>query len=120
MKRKRIYPLWKQEGLKVPKKQRKKRRLGSSENGCVRQRATRKNQVWAWDFVHDYTTDRRALKWLTIVDEYSRECLRMHVARSINAQDAIDVLAELFAMRGVREHLRTDNGPEFIATATRD
>jgi len=118
--RKRIYRLWRQEGLKVPKKQRKKRRLGSSENGCLRQRATRKNQVWAWDFVHDYTTDGRPLKWLTLVDEHTRECLALRVGRSIKAQDAIDILAELFAMRGVPEHLRSDNGPEFIATAMRE
>jgi transposase InsO family protein len=118
--RKRIYRLWKQEGLKVPKKQRKKRRMGSSDNGCVRHRATRKDQVWAWDFVHDRTTDGRPLKWLTLVDEYTRECLALRVGRSIKAQDAIDVLAEVFAMHGVPEHVRSDNGPEFIATAMRD
>ena len=118
--RKRIYRLWRQEGLKVPKKQRKKRRLGNSANGCQRQRAEKKNQVWAWDFVHDYTMDCRSLKWLTLVDEYTRECLALRVARSIKAQDAIDILAEVFAMRGVPEHLRSDNGPEFIAMAMRD
>ena len=117
--RKRIWRLWRQEGLKVPKKQRKKRRLGTSANGCVRQRAMRKDQVWAWDFVHDRTTDGRTLKWLTIVDEYTRECLALRVARSIKARDAIDILAELFARRGVPEFLRSDNGPEFIATAMR-
>ncbi len=118
--RKRVWRLWRREGLKVPKKQRKKRRLGTSANGCVRQRAVRKDQVWAWDFVHDRTTDGRSLKWLTIVDEYTRECLKLHVARSVKAQDAIDILAELFATRGVPEHLRSDNGPEFIATAMRE
>lgn len=118
--RKRIYRLWRQEGLKVPKKQRKKRRLGNSANGCVRHRATRKNQVWAWDFVHDSTANGRPLKWLALVDEYTRECLALRVARSIKAQDAIDVLAEVFAMHGIPEHLRSDNGPEFIATAMRD
>lgn len=117
--RKRIYRLWKQEGLKVPQKQRKKRRLGSSANGCLRQRAVRKNHVWAWDFVHDWTTAGQPLKWLTIVDEYTRECLALRVARSIKAQDAIDILAELFAMHGVPEHLRSDNGPEFIAAGMR-
>ena len=118
--RKRVWRLWRQEGLKVPKKQRKKRRLGTSANGCVRQRAVRKDHVWAWDFVHDRTTDGRSLKWLTIVDEFTRECLALRVARSIKAQDAIDILAEVFAMRGVPEHLRSDNGPEFIAMAMRD
>ena len=118
--RKRVWRLWRQEGLKVPKKQRKKRRLGTSANGCVRQRAVRKNQVWAWDFVHDRTTEGRSLKWLTIVDEYTRECLALRVARSIKAQDAIDILAELFAMRGAPEHVRSDNGPEFIAVAMQE
>jgi putative transposase len=118
--RKRLYRLWRQEGLKVPKKQRKKRRLGNSGNGCARQRATRKDEVWAWDFVHDTTKDGRTLKWLTLVDEYTRECLALRVARSIKAQDAIDVLAEVFAMRDVPSHLRSDNGPEFIATAMRE
>jgi transposase InsO family protein len=79
----------------------------------------RKDQVWAWDFVHDRTTDGRSLKWLTIVDEYTRERLRLRVARSINARDAIDILAELFAKRGVPAFLRSHNGPEFIATAMR-
>jgi transposase InsO family protein len=118
--RKRVYRLWRREGLKVPRKQRKKRRLGTSANGCIRQRSERKNQVWAWDFVHDRTSDGRALKWLTIVDEYTRECLALRVGRSIKAQDAIDVLAELFAMHGVPEHLRSDNGPEFIARGMRE
>jgi putative transposase len=118
--RKRIWRLWRREGLKVPQKQRKKRRLGTSANGCVRHRAERKDQVWAWDFVHDRTTEGRSLKWLTIVDEYTRECLALRVARSIKAQDAIDILAELFAMRGVPAHLRSDNGPEFIARAMQE
>jgi putative transposase len=118
--RKRVYRLWRREGLKVPRKQRKTRRLGSSANGCVRQRSERKNHVWAWDFVHDRTSDGRTLKWLTIVDEYTRECLALRVGRSIKAQDAIEVLAELFAMHGVPEHLRSDNGPEFIARGMRE
>lgn len=118
--RKRVYRLWRREGLKVPRRQWKKRRLGTSANGCQRQRSERKNHVWAWDFVHDRTSDGRALKWLTIVDEYTRECLALRVGRSIKAQDAIDVLAELFAMQGVPEHLRSDNGPEFIARGMRE
>ena len=73
--RKRIHRLWRREGLKVPRKKRKKRRLGSSVNGCVRQRALHKDHVWAWDFIHDRTTDGKALKWLTLVDEFTRECL---------------------------------------------
>lgn len=117
--RKRIYRLWRAEGLKVPQKQRKRRRLGSSKNGCVRRRAEHKDHVWAWDFVHDRTREGRSLKWLAIVDEYTRECLALEVGRSMKADAVIDVLRELFTVRGVPKHIRSDNGPEFIAQAVR-
>jgi transposase InsO family protein len=113
----RIYRLWRREGLKVPQKKRKRRRLGKSENGCHRRRALGKDHVWCWDFVYDRTTSGSTLKWLSIVDEYTRECLALKVARSITSEDVIDTLAELFAMRGVPRHIRSDNGPEFIAWA---
>jgi transposase InsO family protein len=111
----RIYRLWRREGLKVPQKKRKRRRLGKSENGCHRRRAEHKDHVWCWDFVFDHTTNGSTLKWLSIVDEYTRECLCLKVDRSITSEDVIDTLAELFAMRGVPRHIRSDNGPEFIA-----
>lgn len=117
--RKRVYRLWRREGLKVPRKKRKKRRLGSSENGCVRRRALHKDHVWAWDFVHDRTADGRPLKWLTLVDEYTRECLALEVARGITARRAAEVLAGVVRERGAPVHLRSDNGPEFIACAMR-
>jgi transposase InsO family protein len=117
--RKRIYRLWRQEGLKVPQKQHKKRRLGSSANSCVRRKAEHKDHVWAWDFIHERTTDGRAMKWLSIVDEYTRECLTLEVERSIPATKVLDVLVDLFRIRGVPEHIRSDNGPEFIARAIR-
>jgi transposase InsO family protein len=113
----RIYRLWRKEGLKVPKKKRKRRRLGKSENGCLRRRAEHKDHVWCWDFVFDRTTAGSPLKWLSIVDEYTRECLTLKVDRSITSEDVIDTLAELFAMRGVPKCIRSDNGPEFIAKA---
>ena len=113
----RIYRLWRREGLKVPQKKRKRRRLGKSENGCHRRRALHKDHVWCWDFVFDHTTSGSTLKWLSIVDEYTRECLALKVDRSITSEDVIDTLAELFAMRGVPRHIRSDNGPEFIARA---
>ncbi len=116
---KRIYRLWRQEGLKVPRKQRKRRRLGSSDQGCIRHRAEHKDHVWALDFVHDRTVDGRPLKWLAVIDEFTRECLALEVARSIKATDVIDVLAELFRVRGVPRHIRADNGPEFIARSVR-
>ena len=112
--RKRVYRLWRREGLKVPRKARKKRRLGSSENGCARRRPEHKNHVWAWDFIHDRTTSGGALKWLTLVDEFTRECLILEVARSITAEDVKDKLIGLFRERGVPRHIRSDNGPEFI------
>jgi transposase InsO family protein len=115
--RKRVHRLWKKEGLKVPQKQHKRRRLGSSDNGIVRRRALHKEHVWAWDFIHDRTEDGRALKWLSIVDEFTRECLALEVRRSFTSGDVIDVLRELFAIRGAPMHIRSDNGPEFIARA---
>jgi putative transposase len=117
--RKRIHRLWRQQGLKVPRRQRKKRRLGSSANSCVRRPAKYKNHVWAWDFLHDRTTDGRPLKWFTLVDEYTRECLALEVGRGMTAQAVRAVLAEVVRQRGAAAHLRSDNGPEFIAKAIR-
>ena len=116
---KRVYRLWRREGLKVVQKQHKKRRLGDSEGGVVRRAATHKNHVWAWDFIHDRTEDGRALKWLSVVDEYTRECLALEVDRSLRSTDVIDVLIELLHVRGVPVCIRSDNGPEFIANALR-
>jgi putative transposase len=115
----RVFRLWRQEGLKVPQKKRKRRRLGTSENGCHRRRTEHKDHVWCWDFVFDRTASGSALKWLSIVDEYTRECLALKVDRSITSEDVIDTLAELFAMRGVPRCIRSDNGPEFMAHAIR-
>ena len=112
---KRVHRLWRQEGLKVPKKQRKKRSLGTSKNACHRLRAERMNHVWSWDFIYDRTASGRTLKWFTIIDEYTRRCITLDVSRSMRAEDVIDRLAELFAMYGVPECIRSDNGPEFIA-----
>ena len=117
--RKRVYRLWRREGFQVPRKQRKKRRLGSSDGSCVRRRAEHQDHVWTWDFVFDRTTSGRPLKWLSIVDEYTRECLALEVDRGMTAEDVLDVLRDLFVMRGVPKHIRSDNGPEFIAQAIR-
>lgn len=116
----RVYRLWRREGLKVPQKKRKRRRLGVTANGCHRHRAEHKDHVWCWDFVFDHTTSGSMLKWLSIVDEYTRECLALKVDRGITSQDVIDTLAELFSMRGVPRCIRSDNGPEFIAQGVRD
>jgi len=117
---KRVYRLWRQEGLKVPKKQRKKRRLGCSANGCVRHRAAHIDHVWCYDFVSDQTVDGRILKFLTLEDEYTRECLAMEVERSITSTELIETLRYVFEVRGAPRFIRSDNGPEFIAQALRD
>ncbi len=117
---KRVERLWREEGLAVPQKQRKRRRTGSIENGIGRLRATKPNEVWSYDFVFDRTDDGRRLKILTLVDEYTREALAVHVARSITAEDLICALLPLFAERGPPQHIRSDNGPEFVARAVKD
>jgi putative transposase len=117
--RKRIHRLWRQQGLKVPRKQRKKRRLGSSANSCVRRPAEHKDHVWAWDFLHDRSSDGRSLKWFTLVDEYTRECLALEVDRGMTSQAVRAVLAGVMRARGAPRHIRSDNGPEFIAKVIR-
>jgi transposase InsO family protein len=117
--KKRVRRLWRREGLKVPRKQRKKRRLGHGGNSCTRRRAERMNQVWSYDFVLDQTADGRRLKLLTVVDEFTRECLAIEVERGIKAEEVVDTLAYLVELRGRPEFVRSDNGPEFIALAVR-
>jgi transposase InsO family protein len=116
---KRVRRLWRQQGLKIPKRVKKKRRLGHDGNGCTRRRATRMNEVWSYDFLFDQTADGRPLKILPIVDEFTRECLVMLVGRRLGAREVIKALAKAAAERGMPEHLRSDNGPEFIAKKVR-
>jgi putative transposase len=117
--KKRVHRLWREEGLKVPEKQRKRRRLahGTSENGCARRKAEYKNHVWSYDFVMDQTEDGRRLKMMPVVDEYTRECLTIEVERSITAEEVVGTLATLFWERGEPAFIRSDNGPEFVAAA---
>jgi putative transposase len=117
--RKRAYRLWRRLGLKVPRRQRRRRRLGSSANACHRRRAEHAGHVWCWDFIHDRTADGRPLKWLSGVDEYTRECLALEVRRGLPAAAVVAVLADVVRRRGAPRHARSDNGPEFIARATR-
>lgn len=116
---KRVYRLWRREGFKVPRKVRKRRRLGHSSNSCVRRRAEHPDHVWTWDFIHDRTATGQPLKWFAITDEYTRECLALEVDRSLTSDRVLDVLTNLFLTRGVPQHIRSDNGPEFIAQAIR-
>lgn len=88
---------------------------GTSANGCHRRRAEGKNDVWCWGFIFDRTESGSPFKWLSVIDEYTRECLALKVDRGITSGDIIDTLAELFPMRGVPKHIRSENGPEFIA-----
>ena len=116
---KRVERIWRREGLKVPQKQPKRSRLWLNEGSCIRLRPEHKDHVWSYDFVKTRTADGRAFRILTIIDEFTRECLAMLVNRSIKAQDVIDQLFQLFVLRSIPEHLRSDNGPEFTAKEIR-
>jgi transposase InsO family protein len=116
---KRVERLWKREGLKIPRKQPKRRRLWLNDGSCVRLRPERPNHVWSYDFVHARTSDGRGLKFLTIIDEYTRECLAIDVGRRMTSEDVLCRLAELFIRRNVPAHIRSDNGPEFTAKVVR-
>jgi transposase InsO family protein len=117
--RDRFYRLWRRHGYGVKHKATKKRRLGVSENGIMRRKAESINDVWCWDFIHDRDERGRVLRWLVIEDEFTREGLAVEVRRSFKAQDVLDVLSELMLIRGCPGHIRSDNGPEFVAKAIR-
>jgi transposase InsO family protein len=115
---KRVYRLWCQEGLKVPRKQHKKRRGdGSSENACHRKRPEHYNHVWSYDFVTERLETGQRVKLLVVIDEFTRECLALDAGRHFKGEDVVEVLRYLFAVRGYPEHIRSDNGPEFISSA---
>ena len=116
---KRVYRIWRQEGLKVPMKKRKKRRLGSSKNSAQRHTAEYPNHVWSWDFIFDRTATGKQLKWLAIMDEFTRENLCLDVGYGFTSEDVIQRLVDLSAQRGLPKFIRSDNGPEFIAVALR-
>ena len=117
---KRVERLWRREGLKVPKKQPKRSRLWLNDGSCIRLRPQYKNHVWSYDFMTVRTVDGRAFRILNIIDEYSRKCLCILVARHITANDVIEVLSILFITVGIPEHIRSDNGPELTANALRE
>ena len=116
---KRIARIWRREGLKVPKRHRPRRRLWLGDGSCIRLRPQHKDHVWAYDFVATRTHDGRALRLLTIVDEFTRECLAIDVARRLTSEDVLARLTELFVFRGVPDHIRSDNGSEFTAKEVR-
>lgn len=115
----RVMRIWQREGLKVPSKQPKRGRLWLNDGSCIRLRPDHRNHVWSWDFVFDRTDDGRPIKLMVVIDEYTRECLAIHVARRIRAKDAIDVFADLMETHGIPEHIRSDNGPEMVAKRLR-
>jgi transposase InsO family protein len=117
---KRVERIWRQEGLKVPQKQPKRARLWLTDGSCIRLRPTHRNHVWSYDFMAARTRDGRPIKILTIIDEYTRECLAIVVARRIKSDDVLHCLTELFVKNGAPEHIRSDNGPEFTAKAVRE
>jgi len=117
---KRVERIWRQEGLKVPKKQPKRSRLWLNDGSCVRRRAEHPNHLWSYDFVFERTHDSRPLRILTIVDEYTRECLALRCGRQVTSEDVIDTLTDLFVQRGAPTYVRSDNGPEFTSKAVRE
>ncbi len=120
MNHKRVERIWRQEGLKVPQKQPKRGRLWVTDGSCIRRRPEYPDHVWSYDFVFERTHDGRPIRMLVVVDEFSRECLAIEVARRLNSTDVLDCLGELFVSRGLPDYIRSDNGPEFTANAVRD
>lgn len=116
---KRVERIWREEGLKVPKRQRKRRRLWMGDGSCIRLRPQRRDHVWSYDFLSEPTSDGRPLRILTVLDEYTRECLTIQVARQMKAVDVMDQLTDLIVCRGTPEHIRSDNGSEFTARSIR-
>ena len=117
---KRVERIWRREGLKVPPKQPKRGRLWLNDGSCIRLRPSWRNHVWAYDFVQGRTHDGRAFRMLTVIDEFTRECLAIEVARRLRSDDVLHVLAELFTRHGVPDHIRSDNGSEFTAKIVRE
>jgi transposase InsO family protein len=115
----RVQRIWRREGLKVPQKQRPRGRLWLHDGSCIRLRPERANHVWSYDFVKAMTHDGRALRILVVIDEYTRECLALRVARRLGSLQVIETLADVMLVRGIPEHIRSDNGPEFIAEELR-
>ena len=111
----RVQRIWRREGLKVPQEQRPRGRLWLNDGSCIRLRPQRANHVWSYDFVSGNTHDGRTLRMLTLIDEYTRECLAIGVARRLGRYEVIEALADVMLFRGISEHIRSANGPEFVA-----
>ena len=119
MNHKRVERIWRREGLKVPQKQPKRRRLWLNDGSCIRKRPQYRNHVWAYDFVMDRTHDGKRFRMLIIIEEYTRDCLAIKVARKLNSTDVIDTLLDLFIVKGMPDYIRSDIGSEFTAVLVR-
>ena len=108
----RVQRIWRREGLKVPKKQPKRSRLWLNDGSCIRLRPAYPNHVWSFDFVETRTNDGRRLRLMTLIDEFTRKCLAIRVARRINAIGVIETLADAILFEGTPQYIRSDNGPE--------
>jgi putative transposase len=115
----RVQRIWRREGLKVPRKQRPRRRLWLHDGSCIRLRPERRNHVWSYDFVETQTHDGRKVRLMTLIDEFTRECLAIRVARRINGLGVLETMADVMLLRGIPEHIRSDNGPEMTAKVVR-
>ena len=111
----RVQRVWKREGLRVPAKQHPRARLWLNDGSCIWLRPERPNHVWSYDFVSGMTHDGRTIRMLTMIDEYTRECLAIRVARRLGRYEVIEALADVMLFRGILENIRSDNGPEFVA-----
>ena len=118
--RDRVQRIWRREGLRVPEKQKPRGRLWLNDGSCVRLRPEHENHVWSYDFVSSFTHDGRMLRVLTLMDEFTRQCLALRVARRLNRYDLIETLADVMLIHGVPEHIRSDHGPEFVAQKLRN
>ncbi len=116
---KRVARIWREEGLKVPRKQKKRRHLWLKDGSCIRMRATHRNHVWSYDFVMDRLANGKTFRMLTIIDEYTRECLAIVVGKRLGSEDVIECLEDLFIRRGLPQHIRSDNGSEFTTEKVR-
>jgi transposase InsO family protein len=115
----RVLRIWRREGLKVPSKQRPRRRLWLNDGSCIRLRPERRDHVWSYDFVEAQTQDGRKVRLMTLIDEFTRECLAIRVARRINSLGVLETMADVMLVRGIPEHIRSDNGPEMTARIVR-
>jgi putative transposase len=116
---KRVERLWRREGLKVPQKQPARKRLWLNDGSCIRLRPAYRDHVWSYDFVQSHTHDGRSFRMLTVMDEFTRECLAIDVARRLTSEEVLERMSDLFICRGVPTYLRSDNGPEFTARRVR-